>query len=269
LAAAYFGEYATGETTYAAQFWRELPDHSLTIGDRAYLFVDELCALRRDGEQKHWLVPAKSNTRLRKIKKLGRGDWIVEIELSEATRKKYPNLPFWVLARAVTYRKKGFPERTLLTSLGDPEAYPARAIVALYHERWELEMGYDEIKTHLLAREEAIRSRTAVGVRQEIWGILIAYNLVRLEMERAADEAKVEPNEISFVNAVALIRYCWLMSTTPPLAPGRIPGRLLELRRQLKLLLLPPRRTGRRAPRAVKIKMSKWPRKPPTGRGRK
>ncbi len=88
-------------------------------------------------------------------------------------------------------------------------------------------------------------------------------------MERAADEAKVEPSRISFVNAVALIRYCWLISTTLPLAPGRIPERLLDLRRQLKLLVLPPRRSGRRAPRVVKIKMSKFKRKTPTGRGRK
>ena len=59
--------------------------------------------------------------------------------------------------------------------------------MALYHERWELELGYDEIKTHLLDRQEAIRSRTPAGVRQELWGIALAYNLVRLEMERAAD----------------------------------------------------------------------------------
>ena len=139
----------------------------------------------------------------------------------------------------------------------------------LYHERWELEIGNDEIKTHLLDRQEAIRSRTPVGVRQEIWGILIAYNLVRVEMERAADEAAVEPNQISFVNAVALIRYCWLISTTRPLAPGRIPERLLSLRRQLKLLLLPPRRPKRSPPRVVKIKMSKFKRKRPTTRGQR
>ena len=269
LAAAYFGEYATGETTYARQFWDELPDDSLTIIDRAYLVATDLCALVRSGENKHWMVPAKSTTRLREVRKLGPNDFLVEIELSEATRKKHPSLPFVVLARAITYRKRGFPKRTLLTSLGNAELYPARELIALYHERWELELGYDEIKTHLLAREEALRSRSPVGVRQEIWGILIAYNLVRLEMEKAADEAKVEPNQMSFVNAVALIRYCWLVSTTPPLAPGRIPERLLDLRRQLKLLVLPPRRTHRRAPRVVKIKMSKWKRKPPTGKGRK
>jgi len=53
-------------------------------------------------------------------------------------------------------------------------------------ERWvALELGYDEIKTELLDREEAIRSRTPTGVQQEPWGIFLAYNLVRLEMESA------------------------------------------------------------------------------------
>ena len=268
LASAYFGPYSTGETTYADGFWREMPDQSLMIGDRNFLIVDDLCALTRSGEDKHWLVPAKSTTRIRPFKKLGKNDHLVEIELSEQTRKKYPDLPLVVLARAITYRKKGFPGRTLLTSMGDVERFPAKEIIALYHERWEIEIGNDEIKTHLLDRQEAIRSRTPIGVRQEVWGILIAYNLVRLEMERAADEAKVEPTRISFINAVALIRYCWLMSTTRPLAPGRIPERLLTLRRQLKLLLLPPRRPDRRAPRETKIKMSKFKRKRPTTKGR-
>ena len=269
LANVQFGAYSTGETTYADGFWRELPDHSLTIGDRNFLLFEDLYLLSRSGEDKHWLVPAKSTTRLRRVKKLGRNDWLVEVELSDKTRKARPNLPLVVLARAITYHKRGFPERTLLTSMGDAERFPTASVVELYHERWELEIGYDEIKTHMLDRQEAIRSRTPAGVRQELWGIVLAYNLVRLEMEGAADEAEVEPTQISFVQAVASIRYCWLISTTRPLAPGKIPQRLLALRRQLKLLLLPPRRPTRRAPREVKIKMSNYLRKRPTHGGRK
>jgi hypothetical protein len=166
-------------------------------------------------------------------------------------------------------QRKGCRPSTLLTSLLDEKRYPANGIVALYHERWELELGYDEIKTHMLDRQEAIRSRTPGGVRQELWGIAIAYNLVRLEMERAADEAGVEPNRISFVNAMALIRNAWLAWSTLPLAPGRIPEGLLYLRRCLKLLILPPRRPERAYPRAVKVKMSAYDRKAPKGKGRK
>jgi hypothetical protein len=269
LAAARFADYATGEVSLADQFWNELPENSLTIADRNFLVADDLTNLQRNGRNKHWLAPAKSTTQIRKLSKLGRNDWIVEIELSEATHRLHPDLPFFWIARAITYKKKGCAERTLLTSLADPESYPREEIIALYHERWELELGYDEIKTHLLDRQEAIRSRTPQGVRQELWGILIAYNLIRVEMERAADEADVEPTRISFVNATALIRYCWLSASTRPLAPGRIPSTLLDLRRHLRLLVLPPRRPERRFPRLVKIKMSGYNRKPPTGKGRK
>ena len=269
LSAVHFAEYATGETTLADGFWNELPNDSLTIADRNFLVADHLTQLQRSGTNRHWLTRAKSTTRMRVIKQLGRRDAIVEITLSDATRRKYPDLPPVWTARAITYQRKGFRASTLLTSLLDAAMYPADEIVALYHERWELEIGYDEIKTHLLDRQEAIRSRTPEGVRQEIWGIALAYNLVRLEMERAADEAGVEPNQISFVNAVALIRNAWLVWSTPPLAPGRIPEGLLELRRCLKLLILPPRRSDRAYPRAVKIKMSAYNRKPPTGKGRK
>ena len=174
----------------------------------------------------------------------------------------------WV-ARAIKYRRKGFRPSTVLTSLLDSRAHPASEVVALYHERWEIELGLDELKTHLLERQESIRSRTPDGVRQEIWGIALAYNLIRVEMARAAAEAGVAPTRISFVAALSIIRVALLMSATPPLAPGKIPSRLLDMRRHLKLLLLPPRRSERVNPRAVKIKMSNYRRKPPTGKGRK
>lgn len=268
LTAVRFGPYATGETTLAHEFWRELPDDSLTLVDRAFLVAAELTRLARSGNR-HWMTRAKSNTKLKLIKRLGTKDALVEISLSEATRRIYPDLPDRWIARAITYQRKGFRPSTLLTSLIDAERYPADELVALYHERWELELGYDEVKTHLLAREEAIRSRTPQGVHQEIWGIALAYNLVRAEMERAADEAGVEPTRISFVTALALIRQALLVWSMPPLAPGRVPAALLDLRRQLALLLLPPRRPERSNPRAVKIKMSAYNRKPPTGKGRK
>src|SRR5207302_9643230 len=129
-----------------------------------------------------------------------------------------------------------------LTSLTDAEQYPAKELIAMYHERWEAEIAYDEVKTHLLDRQETIRSKTPAGVRQELWGIAIAYNLVRVEMERAAAEANVPPTRISFVAALSMIRdeFYWLGS--PRVTPGAIPASLQRLRRQLKRLVLPPRR---------------------------
>jgi hypothetical protein len=269
LSAVVFADYHTGETTLAQDLWRELPDNALMLVDRNFLVAHQLTALEQSGRNRHWLTRAKTTTRLRRIERLGRNDEVVEIVLSDATRRSCPTLPAVWKARAIRYQRKGFRPSTLLTSLLDPVLYPADELVGLYHERWEIELAYDEIKTHMLQREETIRSRTPVGVRQEIWGIALAYNLVRLEMERAAEEAGVAPTRISFINALMLVRYTWLISSTPPLAPGKIPWRLADLRQKLKLLVLPERRSERAFPRAVKIKMSSYPRKPPSGRSGK
>ncbi len=263
LAAARFADFHTGEPVLAEDIWHELPDHSLTIVDRHYLSARLLNRIVESGTNRHWLTRAKSKTNLKTLERYSRNDELAQLIIDPATRR-YTDVelpPAWFV-RAIKYQRKGFPPSVLLTSLLDPKKYPASEIIALYHERWELEVGYDEVKTHLLAREEAIRSKTPSGVRQEIWGILLAYNLVRLEMERVADEAGVEPTRISFVNAVSIIRMAWLLSATPPWAPGAIPKRLLDMRRHLKLLLLPPRAEGRSYPRKTKLKLSNYARVP-------
>lgn len=263
LSAMRIGDYATGEVTLADELWRELPDASLTIVDRNFLVADDLTKLERSGKDRHWMTRAKSTTRLKPHKRLGKSDQLVELELSYSTRRLYPDLPERWIVRAITYQRKGAPPSTILTSLLDSIAYPASELVALYHERWEIELGYDEIKTHMLAREETIRSKTPEGVRQELWGIAIGYNLIRLEMERAAAEADVEPNRISFVHALAMIRVEWFWASVPRAAVGNIPRRLVDLRTNLKRLVLPARRE-RTFPRAVKVKMSGYVRKRPT-----
>lgn len=269
LAAVSFAEFRKGEVTLTRELWDQVPENSLVLVDRNFLVARDLTALHLNGANRHWLTRAKSTTRLRRIKRLGPNDDLVEIELAKDVRRLNPDVPAVWQARAIRYQRKGFKPSTLLTSLLDPREYPAAELVSMYHERWDIELTYDEIKTHLLDREEAIRSRTPSGVRQEVWGIALAYNLVRLEMERVAAEAGVAPNRVSFVNALALVRYTLLISSTPPLAPGKIPTRLLDLRRQLKLLVLPERRPERAYPRVVKIKMSSYDRKSPVGRGRK
>ncbi len=268
LAAVQWGGYEHGETTLARDLWPHLPDDSLTLVDRGFLVWHDLIGIERSGSNRHWMTRAKSTTKWKVLRRLGPNDLLVEIETSSVSRQQHPDLPATWTLRAVTYQRRGFKPSTILTSLVDAERFPALEVVALYHERWEIELGYDEVKTHMLEREEAIRSRTPAGVAQEIWGIVLAYNLVRLEMVRAADEAGVPPNRISFVNALALIRNAWIIWSTPPLVPGRIGEYALDLRRHLKLLILPERRPNRSFPRAVKIKMSSYARKPPTGRGR-
>lgn len=262
LAGAWVGPYGgTNELAGAKELEASVPSDSLMILDRGFLAASLLLGIERTANNRHWLTRAKSNNTWRVIRRLGNGDEIVEMDVSRHARKQDPSLSRTWQMRAIRYRRKGFRPQVLLTSLLDADRYPAEEIVGLYHERWELELGYDELKTELLDREEAIRSKTREGVEQELWGVLLAYNLVRLEMERVAESAKVEPTRISFVESLRLIRDEWLwLSVT---SPGAIPKRLATMRANMKRYILPPRRPRRSYPRAVKIKMSGYDRKRP------
>jgi hypothetical protein len=255
-----FGPCQPGEYTYAAHVWSALPDHSLTILDRLFLSAGTLLAIHRAGPDRHWLIPAKSNTKWRVLQHLGPDDLLVEMDVSKVARKKDLSLPKTWGARAVRLQRPGFRDRWLLTSLLDPETYPAVEIAALYHERWEIELAYDEIKCEMLDREEAIRSTSPERVHQEVWGLLLAYNLIRLEMERIANEADIEPVRISFVTTLHLIRDEFILDAAA--APGAIPRHLQRLRANIKRFILPPRRTERSYPRAVKLRTSRYPKRP-------
>ncbi len=258
IAAASFGPYAIDERHYAVDLWSSLPDQSLLLLDRNYLQANVMVPLHDEARGRHWLMRAKKNTATRTLRKLSKGDAIVEMTVSEEARRKDPSLPKTMEVRAIDYQRPGHEKQQLLTSLLDGKRYPAAEVAALYHERWELELGYDEIKTEMLEREESIRSRRPELVEQELWGILVAYNLVRLEMERIANEIDVAPLRISFVEALRLIREQWQWAAITG-TPGAIPKRLQSMRDKIRRYLLPERRSARSYPRAVKIKMSSYP----------
>lgn len=88
----------------------------------------------------------------------------MEIVLSDETHRRNSDLPEQWIARAVRYQRPGYPLQLLLTSMLAARKYPAREIAALYHERWELELGYDEVMSEMLDREEALRSPSPRGV---------------------------------------------------------------------------------------------------------
>lgn len=179
--------------------------------------------------------------------------------MPRALRAKYPDPPPTFLARAIRSKLSGFRAQTVLTSLLDPDTYPAAEIAQLYHERWELELAFDEIKTHTLEREVTLRSRSPERVYQEIWGLAIAYNLVRWYMQRIARRLDLPPVRISYRHTLVLLRGFWL--TVWHASPGGVPRRLADLDAQSALLILPPRRPHRRYPRAVKVKMTGYRRK--------
>jgi transposase IS4-like protein/DDE family transposase len=266
LAAATLGPYRTSELTLAARLWALVPDRALVILDRGFCSYALFHALAEPARQRHWLVRAKAGrTALTThvVQRLGPGDHLVDLTPSRATRQTHRTLPATLRVRAVRVHRRGFRPYLVLTSLLDPVAYPAAELVALYHERWELELTFDEVKTHTLERTEALRSHAPTRVEQEVWGLLLAYNLLRLVMSRAAPRADVPPLRLSYRHALLALRGFWHTAWLSP--PGVLPRRLDALLDELALFVLPERRPRRYA-RAVKIKMSNYPRKRPRRR---
>lgn len=126
------------------------------------------------------------------------------MRVSAHARKQDPSLPECWQARLVIYPElMGLGKiKGLLCTLDDKQAFGAQAILGIYFERWEIENGYGEIKHQMLKDSTLLRSQTVDGVNQELWGILLAYNLIRVEISRIAKEAKVFPLRISFVMAL-------------------------------------------------------------------
>jgi hypothetical protein len=264
LAALALGPYRNGELTLAQDLWPKLPDRSLIVVDREFATYELFHRLADPNRERYWLTRArrgKRQAKLRTVQRLGPRDSIVELRPSSLVRRLRPWLPETLRVRAIRYQQPGFRPQILLTSLLDPDAHPAAEIVALYHERWELELGFDEVKTHTLERQEALlRCKAPERVKQELWGLGLAYNLVRLAMACVARRADVSPARISYRHALNFIRLFWLSAHL--VSPGALPRRLDALHEELALLILPPRRK-RRFPRAVKIKMTNFPRKRP------
>lgn len=253
-----FAGCQVGESALTKPLIKRVPDLSLTILDRNFIDYALLQGLRSNGKQRHWLVRGKKSLKWKVVRRLGSGDDLVEIAFSRNARCDDPQLPVAFIARVIRYRRAGFRPGILLTSLVDEKLYPVGEIVGLYHERWELELGYDEIKTHALEREEAIRSKSPERVAQEIWGLVVAYNLVRHEMEAVAQKCRVAPQRISFRGSLRLIRDLFLWAEVA--SPGKLPKMIRDMRFEMEDLVLPPRRSMRRYPRHVKIKLSGYPR---------
>jgi hypothetical protein len=146
----------------------------------------------------------------------------------------------------------------LITTLLDPKQFPIEALIRVYHERWEIEQGIDEIKTHLCLSARTLRSQTPQGVEQELYGLLLAYFAVRMLMYLAAVQADWDPDEVSFVHTINVLqRSQWrLMQASwwqrPPLREG-----LLQEVRQERV---PPRRLRFQA-RVVKRAHARYARK--------
>ncbi len=148
-----------------------------------------------------------------------------------------------IISYRVTDARLGEPGQVyrLVTTLLNPRVAPALALIALYHERWEIELVIDEIKTHERAQRKVLRSKTPEGVRQELYGIFLAHYAVRLLLAQAAVEAELDPDRLSL--SEGLFELTEMISLALTLEPEEATAPLLErLRHKMARHVLPARR---------------------------
>jgi hypothetical protein len=250
------------EVAMAAYLLRWLGEGMLLLWDRSFLSSENLRAVTR--RRAHLLARVKVGWVFEPTRALADGSYLAEVYPSPKHRREGRD---GVVVRIIDYTfddpgRPGSGERhRLLTTLLDPAADPAEALILLYHERWEQELAHDELKTHQRERP-VLRSQTPAGAVQELYGLLLGHYVVRSLMQRAAAGAGLDPQRLSFTAALKVLR-CRL----PECPAGRRGlGRwFAALVAEVAEEVLAPRR-DRVNPRVIKRKMSNWPKKRPAHR---
>lgn len=249
------------EQAMAPALLRQLRPGMLLLWDRGFFSYDLVRQVLATGA--HLLARAQTRLVLVPLRRLDDGSYLAKLYPSPQARNRDRD-GLWVRVIEYTHddpHRPGCGERhRLFTDLLNPSDLPAAEAPGVYHERWEEELSLDEIKTHLSGREVPIRSKTPAGVVQEVYGLVLAHYVTRRVVHDAAVTACVDPDRLSFSNALRVLR-CHL-----PEAPGRSAEewyrRLLrEVRRQQLR-----RRRARWYPRVIKRKMSNWKKQRPEHR---
>ena len=148
----------------------------------------------------------------------------------------------------------------LVTTLLDPVQYPALELICLYHERWEIEVVIDEIKTHQRLSPRPLRSKSPELLYQELYGLLLAHYAVRAWMHEAALHADLDPDRLSLTHALHVLdTACYEFAIVHPDQRPRLQARLLADLCEAKTLV--PARRLRFCPRVVKRAFSNFRRK--------
>jgi hypothetical protein len=205
LFATRMGSVKTGEITLAKEVLSSLEKGMLCLADRNF-FGFELWNQAR-GLRADLLWRVKKNLRLPCEKRLPDGSYLSRVYRSPKDQRHGRN---GVSVRVVEYRLEGIPGAEpiyrLLTTIVEPEAAPGTELAALYHERWEIETALDELKTHLRGSRIVLRSKTPDLVKQEFYGLMMAHFAIRGLMHEAALRADEDPDRLSFLHAVRVVR---------------------------------------------------------------
>ena len=205
LFGSHMDSYRTGEITLAKAVLPRMRSGMLCLADRNFFGFELWQLAQATGADLLWRM--KKNMRMACEKRLTDGSYLSRVYPSERDWRHKTN---GIVLRVVDYRLEGIegsePIYRLATTVLDPGKAPAGELAALYHERWEIETAFDELKTHLRGAKIILRSKTPDLVRQEFYGLLMAHFAIRGLMHEAALKADEDPDRLSFLHAVRVIR---------------------------------------------------------------
>jgi hypothetical protein len=197
--------YRTGEITLAKAVLPRLRKDMLCLADRQFFGFELWQLARGTGADMLWRM--KKNMRMACEKRLPDGSYLSHVYPSERDWWHQTN---GIVLRVIDYRLEGIegsePIYRLATTILDPDKAPAGELAALYHDRWEIETAFDELKTHLRGAHIVLRSKTPDLVRQEFYGLMMAHFAIRGLMHEAALKADEDPDRLSFLHAVRVVR---------------------------------------------------------------
>lgn len=191
---AVFGPPATGETDYARTLLGHLRPDMLVLADRGFDAGEFLTEMAGTGAQ--FLVRLRANRRLPTLARLDDGSVLSRIGA----------LPVRIITAEVNLTcadgTRHAASYRLATTLCDPRRYSARALISLYHERWEHEIAYLAVH-HTLADGRVLRSADPDGLAQEMWALLTVYQALRRTIVTAVESIPgLDPDRAAFTTAV-------------------------------------------------------------------
>lgn len=197
----------TSEHKGGLRLLRSLEEGMLIMWDRGF---HNYAFFKKASLQKAHILarlPAQAQPTL--LQPLADGSYLAWLQPSVTYKSRYPPGER-LLVRVIDYTFSdpalpGYGERhRLITTLLDPQAYPALELICLYHEPWEVETAIDELDTHQRLAGRPLRSKKPVGVLQELYGLLLAHYALRYLIHQAALQAGLDPDRLSFTHASML-----------------------------------------------------------------
>lgn len=228
ICAAQLGAYGTSEPVVATAVVPRLTSEMLCLADRGLLSFDLWRQATTTGAALLWRAGVTFTLPI--LERFADGSYRSELRWNRQCHSP-DRTPISV--RVIEYTVPPMPADVrsyrLVTSLLDPARAPAADLATLYHERWEMETAFDELKTHLRGSQRVLRSKTPELVQQEAWGFLLAHFALRALMHEAALGALPsarDPDTLSFTHALRTARRTLPhVAALPPSGPGAGPSR--------------------------------------------